>query len=317
MPIKPAIIDIGFFSILISIASAAPLFVSNYYLTFGLQVYMMLALAQSWNLISGMTGYISFGHATFFGIGAYTAAILVPLGWAWPLTIVLGAMIAATLSIPLGLLTLRLRGPYFAIAMLGLNEVMRILATLWITLTRGGSGISLNPDLLPNLIFAYYNMLLLAVGACILTAVVYYSRFGLELRAIREDEGAAEMIGVHTTRNKFLAFVASTIIPGACGAIFALHTSYINPASAFAAALNIQMIVMVMFGGNGTVWGPVVGTVLLMILREILWASYPSLHMAALGLILLIVVLFFPSGLLPWLERFRSPLIRPDVATLP
>lgn len=306
MPIKTIYIDIGLASIVIIGASAVPLLVSDYYLAVGLQVYMMLALAQSWNLISGMTGYISFGHATFFGVGAYTAAILVPLGWMWPTTIILGAVIAAVLAVPLGLLTLRLRGPYFAIAMLGLNEVARIIATLWVTLTRGGSGISLDPILLPNLHSAYYIMLLLAVIACIFIAVVYYSHFGLELRAIRDDEGAAEMIGVHTVKNKLLAFILSAIIPGAVGAVFALHTSYINPASAFAAALNIQMIVMVMFGGSGTVWGPTIGTILLMLLREILWASYPALHMAALGVVLLAVVLFFPSGIIPMVQSRHS-----------
>lgn len=306
------LLNILLVSLLLSSASLAPLLVSNYYLSFGLQICMMLALAQSWNLISGMTGYISFGHAAFFGFGTYTAAILVSTGWHWTFTIIAGAIVAGLLAIPLGLLTLRLRGPYFAIAMLGLNEVAKIFATLWISLTNGGSGISLNPTLLPNLTLAYYCMLLLAIISCIANGLIYHSHFGLELRAIREDEEAAEMIGVHTTLNKFLAFIYSTIIPGAVGAVFTLYTSYINPDSAFAAALNIQIIVIVMLGGSGTVWGPVLGTILLMAFREMLWANFPALHMAVLGVLLLIIVLFIPKGIIAWFMPNHT--IRPDVA---
>lgn len=287
-------------------AGIAPLLVSQYHLSFGLQVFMMLALAQSWNLISGMTGYISFGQVVFFGIGAYTAAILLPLGLHWLPVIGVGTLMAILLALPLGLLTLRLRGPYFAIAMLGLNEVVRIIATLWVDLTNGGSGISLSPTLLPDLSTNYYSMLILAAVACGIIWVVHGSRFGLELRAIREDEAAAEMVGVNTTYAKFVAFVGSAAIPGAVGTVFTMYNSYINPTSAFAPDLNIQMIVMVMLGGSGTFWGPILGTVLVMGLREILWASLPALHMAILGVILLIIVLFLPNGVL----SLTSPKIR-------
>jgi branched-chain amino acid transport system permease protein len=272
---------------------------------------MMLALAQAWNLISGMTGYISFGHAAFFGVGTYTAALLLPLGIPWWLVIPLGAVVTLLLAIPLGFLTLRLRGPYFAIAMLGLNEVARIVATLWVDLTRGGSGISLNPALLPSLYVNYFSMLGLALVSCVLVAIVYHSRFGLELRAIREDEGAAEMIGVNTTQDKLIAFIGSAVLPGAVGAVFTMYTSYINPMSSFDAALNIQMIVMVMFGGSGTVWGPILGTGLVMGLREILWANLPALHLASLGGLLLIVVLFLPGGLVSLFARHAQ--VRPEM----
>jgi len=312
MPNDRHLASILFAALLIGAAAVAPLLASDYLVSFGLQMLMMLALAQAWNLISGMTGYLSFGHAAFFGVGTYTAALLLPLGLSWWLLVLLGAGVALLLAVPLGFLTLRLRGPYFAIAMLGLNEVARIIATLWVDLTRGGSGISLDPGLLPSLHSNYYSMLVLAVLSSAVVAAVYHSRFGLELRAIREDEGAAEMIGVDTTRDKLLAFVGSAAIPGAVGAVFALYTSYINPESSFAAALNIQMIVMVMLGGSGTVWGPVVGASLVMGLREVLWANFPALHLGALGLLLLLVVLFLPGGLMSLLERRAR--VRPEVA---
>ena len=311
MPSERHLTGIIFVVLLIGAATVAPLFTNDYLISFGLQLFMMLALAQAWNLISGMTGYLSFGHAAFFGVGTYTAALLLPFGLPWWLLLLLGGGLALLLAVPIGLLTLRLRGPYFAIAMLGLNEVARIIATLWVDLTRGGSGITLAPSLLPSLHTNYYSMLLLAVAATGMVAAVYHSRFGLELRAIREDEGAAEMVGVDTTRDKLAAFVASAAIPGAVGAVFALYTSYINPESSFAAALNIQMIVMVMLGGSGTVWGPAIGASLVMGLREVLWANFPALHLAALGLVLLLVVLFLPGGLLSLLERRTR--VRPEV----
>jgi branched-chain amino acid transport system permease protein len=283
---------------LVVLALLMPGIASEYHLSFLVQLFMMVALAQAWNLISGMTGYVSFGHAAFFGIGAYAGTLLLQLGFPWWLAAVKAAGIAALIAVPLGLLTLRLRGPYFAIAMLGLNELGRIIATLWVDLTRGGNGITISPVILPSLMTNYYAMFALAAGAVALATWLHYSRLGLELRAIREDEGAAEMVGVDTTRNKLVAFVLSAVIPGAVGAVYAFYTSYINPSSAFAHALNVQMIVMVMLGGSGTVWGPVLGAAIVMSLREVLWANFPALHLAALGVLLLTCVLFLPGGLL-------------------
>jgi branched-chain amino acid transport system permease protein len=298
--------------LLIAATSAVPLVASDYYLAFLLQLYMMVALAQSWNLISGMTGYVSFGHAAFFGIGAYACALLLPAGFPWWMVVIQSAGIAVLVAVPVGFLTLRLRGPYFAIAMLGLNEVGRIAATLWISLTGGGSGISVPPTLQPELATNYFAMLALAVIATAAVAIIYKSRFGLELRAIREDEAAAEMVGVNTTRNKLGAFIMSAAIPGAVGAVFIMYTSYINPASAFAPALNIQMIVMVMFGGSGTIWGPVLGAGIVMGIRELVWANFPALHLALLGVLLLIVVLVLPGGVVSLFTRKKQ--VRPEVA---
>ncbi len=298
---------------LVLLAAAGPLLGSSYHQSFLLQLFTMVALAQSWNLISGMTGYVSFGHAAFFGVGAYAGTLLIQFGFPWWLAIIKGSLIALLVSVPLGFLTLRLRGPYFAIAMLGLNEVARIVATLWVDLTNGGSGITLSPSLLPSLTVNYYLMLALAVIATVIVACVYYSRFGLELRAIREDEGAAEMVGVNTTRAKLAAFVLSALIPGAAGTVNVMYTSYINPSSAFDPALNIQMIVMVMFGGTGTVWGPVLGASIVMLLRELLWAQFPALHLAMLGVMLLAVVLFLPGGIMALFVKKK--VTRPEVAT--
>ena len=297
-------------AVLVMFVMLAPLMINDYYQSFLLQVFMVIALAQAWNLISGMTGYVSFGHAAFFGVGAYAGALILGWGFPWWLAVMKGAGIAVLLAVPLGFLTLRLRGPYFAIAMLGLNEVGRIVATLWVSVTNGGSGLTLSPELLPSLDVKYFMMFGLALGATLLVAWIHRSRFGLELRAIREDEEAAEMVGVNTTLNKVIAFVLSALIPGAVGAVYVMYTSYLNPASAFDNARNIEMIVVVLFGGSGTVWGPILGAATVMVLREMLWAQFPSAHLAALGVLLLVVVLYLPGGLISIL-RDKSK-TRPD-----
>ncbi|MHB8535516.1 MAG: branched-chain amino acid ABC transporter permease [Sulfuricaulis sp.] len=295
---------------LVVAAALAPLGLNEYYQSFLLQVFLVIALAQAWNLISGMTGYVSFGHAAFFGVGAYAGALFLTWGFPWWLAVFQGAGVAALIAVPLGMLTLRLRGPYFAIAMLGLNEIGRIVATLWVGLTNGGSGITLQPALLPPLGVEYFTALALALGATLLLAWIHRHRFGLELRAIREDEEAAEMVGVNTTLNKVIAFILSALIPGAVGAVYVLYTSYINPGSAFAHARNVEMIVVVLFGGSGTVWGPILGAAIIMILREMLWAEFPAVHLALLGVLLLVVVLYLPGGIVSLARRRRE--LRPD-----
>jgi branched-chain amino acid transport system permease protein len=307
---KQRLISFWVGTVLVGLALLAPFGVNEYHQSFLLQVFLVIALAQAWNLISGMTGYVSFGHAAFFGVGAYAGALFLTWGYPWWLAILQGAGIAALISVPIGFLTLRLRGPYFAIAMLGLNEVGRVTATLWVDLTGGGSGMTISPSLLPSLDVKYFTMLAIALGATLLIAWIHRSRFGLELRAIREDEEAAEMVGVNTTRNKVTAFVLSALIPGAVGAVYAMYTSYIDPAAAFDPARNIEMIVVVLFGGSGTVWGPIIGAATVMVLREMLWAQFPAAHLAALGVLLLFVVLYLPGGLVSMVrERHRE---RPD-----
>ncbi|MGC1952734.1 MAG: branched-chain amino acid ABC transporter permease [Gammaproteobacteria bacterium] len=299
--------DLSLGLILVLLAALAPVATNDYQLSFLLQLLLMVALAQSWNLISGMTGYVSFGHAVFFGVGAYTGALLLVAGHSWWAAVGWAALMATALALPIGLLTLRLHGPYFAIAMLGLNEVGRTMATLWVDLTEGGDGIALSPTLLPALETNYYAMLFLAVLATLAIGVVLGSRFGLELQAIREDEGAAEMVGVNTTRDKVIAFAASAVIPGAAGAVYAYYTSFIDPLSVFLPALNIQMVAMVLLGGRGTLWGPVIGVVIVMSVREVTWAEFPTLHLALLGALMILVILFLPEGILSVLRKRRGP----------
>lgn len=272
-----------------------------------LQVFMWIALAGSWNLISGLTGYVSFGHVAFFGAGAYTAGILIASsGWSWPPATVAGGVVAGMLALAIGGPCLRLKGPYFAIAMLGLNEVLRALVSYFEGLTGGGNGLSL--PTLDATIPIYYAMGLTAVGVTLAARLIIGSRFGLRLMTIREDEVAAEAMGIPTFRHKLAAFLLSAVGPGIAGALTARDQGYIEPLSVFPLATTITMIVMVLFGGKGTVWGPVLGAVVLFAAQEVVWARYPYIHPLLFGAIIVAVVLAMPRGILGLLQlRYRLP----------
>ncbi len=267
-----------------------------------LQLFMWIALAQSWNLISGLTGYVSFGHVAFFGMGAYSAGILIgKLGWAWPVACLGGGVMAMGLALVIGWPCLRLKGPYFAIAMLGLNEVLRVIVSYYEGLTGGGNGLSL-PTLHAS-VPIYYAMGLVAIAVTALTYLIITSRFGLRLMTIREDEVAAEAMGIDTFRHKLYAFLLSALGPGIVGGLAARDQGYIEPLSVFPLITTITMIVMALFGGKGTIWGPVLGAVLLFTFQELVWARFIYLHQLLFGAIIVAVVLMMPRGILGVLQQ--------------
>jgi branched-chain amino acid transport system permease protein len=284
-----------------------PATASGYGVRFMLQLFMWVALAQGWNLISGLTGYVSFGHVAFFGTGSYATAILiVNAGWPWFPASLGGGVAAAALAFVIGYPCLRLRGPYFAIAMLGLNEVMRVLVSYFERLTGGGLGLSL-PTLQAN-IPIYYAMGGAALAVTLLAHLIITSRFGLRLMAIREDEVAAEAMGINTARYKLYAFLLSAVGPGIVGGLSARDQGYIEPISVFPLLTTITMIVMCLFGGKGTIWGPVLGAALLFVFQELVWAKFIYLHQMLFGAIIVSVVILMPRGILGVLqERYRLP----------
>ena len=284
-----------------------PLVATGYGVRAMLQAFAWIALAGSWNLISGLTGYVSFGHVAFFGAGAYTAGILIAgSGWPWPVAALAGGVAAAVLALAIGVPCLRLKGPYFAIAMLGLNEVLRALVSYFEGLTGGGNGLSL--PTLDASVAIYYAMGFTAILVTLAARVIIASRFGLRLMTIREDEVAADAMGIDTFRHKLLAFLLSAIGPGIVGALTARDHGYIEPLSVFPLATTITMIVMTLFGGKGTVWGPVLGAVVLFVAQEMVWARYPYIHPLLFGAIIVAVVLAMPRGVLGLLHtRYRLP----------
>lgn len=287
-----------------------PLVGTNYTTTFVMQSLMACVLASSWNLISGFTGYVSFGHAAFFGIGAYTTGVVVARGIASPpFAIGLAGAIAGLAGIVLGYPALRLRGPYFAVGMLGISEAIRVGVTVAEPLTGGGKGLVLVPeDVLTVAFYAMFTLALLTVGV---TWRVATTSTGLRLLAIREDEGAAELNGIQTIRLKLGAFAISAALAGTAGGIYAWNISYIDPGTVFAGSLTVRAIAMTMLGGQGTIFGPVVGTIFLSGVSEALWTTFPFLHTALSGILIISIVLFIPGGLTQvlqdrgWLPRSR------------
>ena len=286
-----------------------PLYVSNYVITFTLQTFMWIALAQSWNLISGLTGYVSFGHVAFFGTGAYTAAILVSkLGWHWLPASLMGSITAASLALLIGYPCLRLKGPYFAISMLGLNEVVRALVSYFDSLTGGGSGITLSP--MNSILPLYYAMGGIALAGLVITYWTITSRFGLRLLSIRENELAAEAMGIPTATLKLYAFLISAALPGIVGGFYARYVTHIEPLGTFPLITTITMIVMCLFGGRGTIFGPVLGATLLSLFQEWAWSRFLYFHEAIFGAIIVFVILLMPRGILGVLQqRYRLPRI--------
>ena len=292
----------GALAVAVGCLALYPMGATGYGIRFMLQLFMWIALAQSWNLISGLTGYVSFGHVAFFGMGAYTTGILiVRLGWPWIGAALAGGVMAVLLALVIGWPCLRLRGPYFAIAMLGLNEVLRVAVSYYEGLTGGGNGLSL-PTLYAS-VPIYYAMGLVAAGVTALTAVIITSRFGLRLMTIREDEVAAEAMGIDTSRYKLYAFLLSAAGPGIAGGLAARDQGYIEPISVFPLITTITMIVMALFGGKGTIWGPVLGAVALFSFQEMVWARFIYLHQLLFGALIVAIVLLMPRGILGVLQQ--------------
>lgn len=280
---------------------AMPLIGSNYTLRLSTIMLMYATLAMAWNFIGGFAGYPSFGVAAFFGLGAYAGAVVqsrgIPVVLAWGFAVVIGSVFAYAL----GLILLRLRGHAFAIATLVIAEVLRELTNGMTSLTGGGMGLNLpffgwGPDALGR--FFFYAMFALAAITLVTTYMVAHSRLGFGLTCIKQNEDAADIVGVNTTRYKIIAFTLSGCFAAAAGALYASWTGYVEPADAYDVLFSIKPILMVLIGGMGTVFGPMLGAVVFLVLDEIVWRNFLQLHTGILGLLIVILILFLPAGVL-------------------
>jgi branched-chain amino acid transport system permease protein len=276
-------------------------------------VCMWAGLALAWNVIGGYAGYISFGHAAFFGIGAYATALLMQpeRHWNFFLTLPVGAAAAAALAAVVGWPTLKLRGAYFAIATWALAEAIAQLATV-ASFTGGSSGLTI-PSFASSSYF-YYAMLVTAVVAyAVCYVLLERSRFGYKVKAVRDNEPAARSVGIDTTRVKMQAFVLSAVIPAVFGGINAYWITFMNPNSVLSAEITDQMVVMVLVGGLGHIWGPALGAAGLYIVNRQFLASFgdTTSYIAMVGLLVALVVLFLPDGLVSlWPRTRRLRLVR-------
>lgn len=272
------------------------------------QMFMLITLASNWNLTGGFTGYIDFGHAVFFGLGAYATGILMTnqhsLQWPFWAAVIAGALVAAVFAVMIGLPTLRLKGPYFSIAMLGTFVAMREIIRVSKPLTGGGVGLTLPPYL--NRPLFYYLTLGLAVGVISLMWWIRRSEFGASLIAIREDEVGAEMRGINTTLHKITAFVIAGFLTGIVGGMWAYQNTFIDPDVVFVDSRTIDLVMMTMLGGLGTVAGPVIGAATIYWIRDVVWAAFFDWHLMIQGTLLIGIVLFVPAGLIGLFGRDRS-----------
>ncbi len=274
---------------------------NNYSLRLGTIVMLYAVLALSWNFIGGLAGYPSFATAAFFGLGAYAGAVSqgrgVPMVAAWAL----GALLAAAFAAGLGFAILRLRGHYFAIASLVVADVLREIVNSATDLTGGGMGLNLpilrlGVDAQARLF--YYLMFGLAVLTVLAAAWVDRDRLGFGLRCIKQNEDAANMIGINTTVYKTVAFVLSAVFVGWAGAFYASWVNYIEPGDVFDVLYSVKPIVMVLLGSAGTIAGPVLGAVLFLALEELVWRNFLHFHAGVLGLLVVALICFLPRGIL-------------------
>lgn len=287
----------------LSILFLLPEFLDRYLLHITILVLLMVVVAASWNL-TATTGLISFGHAGFFGIGAYSAALLMeyadkgPL-WGLPLAATL-SMIAAFL---VGLVCLRLRGIYFAMATLAFTEALRVLVAMTPGFTLGGSGVGLPPLFGANRIYSYYLILCLAIVTFATSHVIRRSTWYFAFTSIRENEQAATMLGVNITAYKILSFVVGALFVGLAGGFYAYYISYIDPHSAFSAKISLEAQIMSIIGGLYTHWGPVLGAVILTILSEFLRSTFGEIDMLVYGLALVFSILYMPMGFFGFIQH--------------
>lgn len=277
-----------------------------------------IALASSLNILLGYTGYVSFGHIVFYGFGGYVGLYLVnDLGWSiWP-GMLMGGVASAILAFLLGKAILRLRGAYFALATIGINEAMKAFVNNF-DLFGGPIGMTLNFSVYKSyggaaqaLNMAFYIMAGLAAIALVISHLVRTSKFGLGLQAIREDEDAAEVMGVVAPDAKTWAYVLSALIPGMVGVLFFFKNGNVEPHAAFPLHASIELLVMVMLGGQGTVLGPILGAFAYQGMRGYFVTSdfFKDIQLSVSGVLLLLIVLFIPAGAIGWL-RNRVPVLR-------
>ena len=258
---------------------------------------MFVVLASAWNIIGGLAGYASFGNVAFFGLGAYTTGALISLRqWPFAVALLLAPVVPAVFALLIGLPLLRLRGHYFAVASLGVGvavgEVVNNLQPL------GASTGLFLPIVRSDLLF-FYLMLGAAVAAVLVAWGILHTRFGYGLLAIRENEEAAAVIGVNTTFYKVAALVIAAALTGLAGGIFAQWNVFINQENVFPIEYNVQMILMAVLGGAGTLLGPVAGAIALELIIQLLAGGGSGVYsQIALGLLLAVTVIFMPRGVI-------------------
>lgn len=283
---------------------------SSYMMHILVLVIMYSMIGMAWNLLGGYCGQVSFGHAAFFGMGAYSAGLLyhhLGLSAWWGLLI--SVPVLTVFSLMIGFICLRLRGPYFALATLAMGEVFRVTAENLVKFTGGDVGILIRERTWVVKTWYYYIILLLGIGAFLLVKKVIESKWGYYFVSIREDQDAAGSLGINTTLYKTIALCLSGALTGVAGAFYMNYMGYIDPKIVFALHdISIVTIMVVMVGGVATYWGPTVGAIIMVFLAELI-RSNPSLgvaHQTLFGILLIIIIIFLPNGIVGDFTKLRK-----------
>jgi len=297
----------------VALALAAPLLFAPWVIQLSF-LWLMVLFALTWDLLGGQMGYNSFGNVLFFGLGCYaTAVIQRDSGLSYFVSLAAGlglsALVAVAAAAVLGPLILGMRGQYFAIATLGIGFAAADLFAAW-DFVGAGSGIV--PALYPGSVdarnrFFYYLLLALAVATFLTLRWLYATRFGAVLNAIRDDEDKAEAMGLRTTRHKVAAWMVAALFLGLAGGPVAGLIGFVDPRElAFAGStFGVWMVLMAMLGGKGTLWGPVIGAAVFHVTQEIFWTYLLGWQRVAMGLLVVVIVVFFPQGIMGWLRTHR------------
>ena len=274
---------------------------STYVMHILILVLMWSVIGMAWNLLGGYTGQVSFGHAAFFGVGAYTAGILhqhlgISAWWGLPVCIIM----LTVLSLIIGFICLRLRGAYFALATLALGEICRVTAENLVDFTRGNLGILIKDRTWVEKTWFFYIILLIAAGTYVIIKKVIESKLGYYFVAIREDQDAAESLGIDTTFYKTISLCLSGVLTGIAGVFYMNYMGYIDPSIVFPLYdLSIVTVMVVMIGGAATYWGPIIGAIIMVFLAEVI-RSLPQIgaaHQTIFGIILICIIIFLPNGI--------------------
>ncbi|MBS7641002.1 MAG: branched-chain amino acid ABC transporter permease [Candidatus Bathyarchaeia archaeon] len=286
-----------FLLIVLLLLIVAPLVLGTVYWTTLLYTLLLhIILAESWNIIGGFGGQVFLGTAAFFGWGAYTSAMLYYAGVPFAACILLAGFSAACLAFILTP-TFKLRGVYFVVGSLFISEIMKTIV-LTLPIFGGAAGIML-PVFRERVLFTYYSAFLLMLVVFLITLFITRSKIGIALRAIRDDQEAAEIFGINSTMFKLLALVITSLLCGMAGGIHAFYMIYVEPHSFFSISWNIIPVFTVLIGGTSTIMGPIIGTAIYTLLRELFIFVTGEIYLTVLGALLIVVMLIAPSGVYP------------------
>ena len=290
------------FAVLIALPSAE-LSANMVRLLFITAVWTITSIA--WNLIGGITGQVSFGFAVFYGLGAYTTALLIASGHNPFFSLVGAAAVAVLASFLIGLPTFLLRGPYFAIATIGVTEAVRVIMNN-LDATGGASGYRISESGPFLQLEHYYTAIIMTGAAVFISSLIVHSRFGLALRAIKQDQDTAADLGVNPYLCKLWVHAIAAGLTGIAGGIYARYAAFIHPGGVFAFQTGISILLMPVIGGIGTIWGPVLGGVIFGMVEEQLTVRFEKIHLGLYGILLILIILFEPEGLVGLLRRLAK-----------